>query len=452
MSTNPKMLESIVNAGIALAYSNKGAGIAGVWAEFLRQHVRFVKGPNAEVKTWGVDGKAMWINEEFTAPLTPAEVQFLIAHETMHIALDHVEMNRVVGANTPEKAHILNIAQDAVINQALVDDEIGTMPKGGVLFSEFVKAGYSGSRESIALYQWLIKNQSKAPKPPPPGGQGDALKGCSPQGMPGDEPAPGEGEGGDKPAPGQGAGDAPGEGSGEAEGTGAGQSETNRARARMRAERARATLREASHRAGVGTAIGELLAPVPTRATVRQVIRAGFERASQTARNRVLPSYSRAGRRSVDEAIMTPGKVGTESFVAFVGDVSGSMTEAAKKTLIGMIASVAREFPETRVYLVTHTSDVTWKGWMREGGDVKKAQDAVAFSGGTDFKPAYEAVRDAGRKFDVLVHFTDGFNMGEWPECPARQLVVGLWGSGDGMTKSPAGTKVIPVASVEGDA
>ena len=450
MAAHP-LIPKIVDAGIALAYSGKGAGIAGVWAEFLRQHIHIVSGPNAKTKTWCVDGKAVWINADFTAPMTSGELQYLIAHETLHIALDHVELTRVMGCKTPEECHLANIAQDAIINQALNDDGVGTMPKCGVTLAQFIAKGYTGPRDSVALYEWLSENPKKAPPPPAAGeggepGEGEALQGCSPSGIPGDEPPPAEGDN-------EGKGQGEGEGE-EGQGPGApgqGQSEGDKLKGKIRSERARATLKEASQKAGAGTAIADLLAPRPTRASVRQLIRQGFERASVTALNRVRPSYSRAGRRSIDDLLPTPGKIGTEAWVAFAGDVSGSMTEEGKATLIGFIESTAREFPDVRVFLVTHTDEVTWQGWLKTGGDVAKAKEATSFSGGTDFKPAYDAVRDAGRKFDVLVHFTDGFNAGEWPESPARQLIVGLWGSGHGATPMPAGAKVVPVASVEGD-
>jgi predicted metal-dependent peptidase len=126
------------------------------------------------------------------------------------------------------------------------------------------------------------------------------------------------------------------------------------------------------------------------------------------------------------------------------------MTDEGRRTLIGFIETVSREFPEVRVYLVTHTSRVEWEGWLRAGGDISKAKEATRFEGGTDFRPAYDAVSKVAR-FDVAVHFTDGFNAGPWPEPCARQLIVGLWGSGSGATPVPEGVRVVPVASVEGD-
>lgn len=445
MAANP-LISKIVDAGIALAYSNKGAGIAGVWVEFLRQHIQIT---NDKCPTWMVDGRAVWVNEQWTSGLTPTEIQFLIAHETMHIALDHTnaDMARAVGATTPELQKLLNIAQDAIINQALIDDGIGSMPTGkkaGVTLDQFIREGYTGPRDSVVLFEWLREECpemgacSGADGEP---GEGEALKGCSPSGVPGDEPPESEAKGkGEGQGEGEGEGDAPGQGTGAADDL----------KRKIRAERARATLKEASNKAGSGSAIAELMAPRPTRATVRQLIRQGFERASQTARNRSKPSYSRASRRSIDDSIVMPGRIGTEAWVAFAGDVSGSMSDEGRATLISFIESTAKEFPEVRVYLVTHTDRVEFADWMRAGGDLSKAKQASGFSGGTAFAPAYEKIANAGKKFDVLVHFTDGYNNGEWPECPARQLIVGLWGSGHGMTPPPAGTKVVPVESIEG--
>lgn len=439
--SDDKLKAKIVDAGISLAYSTKGAGIASIWAEHLRQHIAI----SEKVDTWAVDGEAVHINPKWTATLGgQKEIEFLIAHESLHIALDHIGMTRAVGADRdPAKADLLNIAQDAVINQALIDDGIGAMPTGqnaGVTFTQFVQKGYNGPRESLALYEWLLKNPAKSPS----GGGGGSGQGKG-------KPQPGQGAG--KPQPGQGQ---PSGGQGRAlqgcapkalPGQGQGDDAKAESDRRVKVERARATLREAAQKAGTGSAIADLLAPRPVKASVRQVIRQGFERASINAKNRTQPSYSRAGRRDYEGGIVTPGKIGTEARVAFIGDVSGSLGEEGACTLIGFIESTAREFPDVRVYLVTHTDEVVFADWLKAGGDRSTAAKAAGFTGGTDFAPAYEKVKSAG-KFDVVVHFTDGYNGGDWPENPAKQLVIGLWGSGQGMTTPPPGAKCIEVASV----
>ena len=423
---NKKLNERIVDAGVALAFNTKGAGIAGVWAEHLRPHIRF----SEDTPTWGVDGKAVHINPKWTETLSVAELQFLIAHEALHIGLDHIAACKIVGASKPEDFKLLNIAQDAIINQALISDGIGSMPggaKAGVTLKMFQDEGYTGPADSLVLYEWLKEEMKNNPS----GGasqvageaDGEALNGCSPKGMPGDESDESEGEGG------------------EGKDTGSHKA----ARSKIKQERAAATLREAAMKAGSGTsAVAALLTPRPTRASIRQVIKAGFERASVHARNRVQPSYSRASRRVASDGIIMPGKIGTEARVAFIGDVSGSMSGEGLEKLLGMISSVAAEFPDVTVYLVTHTDEVVWKGFMKAGGDKAAALKATAFTGGTDFKPAYDVVRALPR-MDVTVHFTDGFNSGPWPEKPSRELVVAQWGTGQGATPPPVGARMIPV-------
>jgi hypothetical protein len=438
-----KIMRSVVEAGISLAYSQKGAGIAAVWAEMYRPHVRIVSGPDAPVPTWAVSKEAVFINADWTdgssigeKPMTAGEMVFLVAHETLHGAFAHR-----LGAR------LLNVAQDAIINHVLVTDGIGTFPSGkrrGVILADFQAKGYTGPVDSESLYLWLCQ-QEQAGK--------DAT-----EGTPAEEKGEGQGEGQGQGKPGKGQGQGQGQGRSAGAGCapsgqpGKGQGEGDDAKsadaAKIAAERARVTIREASNKAGAGTALAALLAPRETRTSIRSMVKRVFEKASETARTRTVNTYSRASRRgSVDARIIRPGKTGTEATVAFVGDVSGSLGEEGAALLVGMIDSVARDFPEVEVYLVTHTDEVVWEGRLGRGGDGEKAKCATRFTGGTDFAPAYEAVRKQGR-FDVGVHFTDGFNCGAWPEKIAKEMFIGLFGSGTGMTTPPEGARIIPVEPV----
>jgi hypothetical protein len=501
-------LRQIVDAGIALAYSQKGAGIAAVWATDLRPHVKFHSGPSAQIATWAVNSSGVHVNLDwcdgtaFTPrerPMAPGEIVFLLAHETMHEALGHQYLNQLMG-----------VAQDAVINHVLLADGIGQYPTGGrrgitladlqpggqgfTLPSGKKAVGYNGPVDSYSVYEWLAKEEkaSQPPPPPPPPEEDedeDEEDGDEPEGDEGEDgEKPEDGEGNPSDEPGEGEGDEPGEG--ESEG-GEGEGEPSDAPgnpgqepgkpgnggnggealkgcapkghpsdakdgsdakreddAKIRAEKARVTIREASNKAGTGTAIASLLAPRETKASIRQLVKRAFTKASEAAQNRSVPTYARATRRGgIDASIITAGRVGTEGRVAFIGDVSGSLGEDGARTLIGFIASCAKEFPEVKVYLVAHTDEVVFADWMKQGGDAEKAAKAASFTGGTDFKPAYDAVREAG-KFDVAVHFTDGYNFREWPESPARELIIGVWGGGQGMTTPPENARMIPVEPI----
>jgi hypothetical protein len=423
------LMARIVDAGIALAYNPRGAGIAAVWAETLRQHVKF----DDAVGTARVDEHGVWLAPDWFASLSPKGKIYLIGHATMHLALGHHDMARRLGIQPGSRRdELLGLATDVIINNALDKDGIGEHPTDeehrGIRLSDPMFYGYDGPLESGALYHWLVAKEPKGRgaggQGKPQSGRGQAMAGCLPRGLP--RKSNGQGEP---------------------------QTQAEReAGEHLASERARATIRELSQRAGVGSAIADLLAPRPSRVSIRDMVRAGFERASEHARNRALPSYSRAGRREYGGGIVTPGKIGTEARVAFVGDVSGSMSGDGAWLLQGVVLSVAAEFPAVSVYFCTHTAKVEWEGWLRRGGDKAAVKKATGFTGGTSFAPAYEAVREAGSKrgkFDALVHFTDGFNDGSWPESPARKLIIALYGEGNGMTPPPAGAKVLKTEDPE---
>lgn len=444
-------LQRIIDAGVALAYNPKAQGIVAVWVEYLRRSVK-VSDEGGRIKTAAVNADGVFFAPAFLAKLDREELQFLVAHETLHLALDIAGTAQRLGiTHEPEKRRLLNIAQDAVINDALSKDRIGKFPdpagtRGlrGVLLDDLRAQGYTGLAETTAVYYWLLGDPSKAPPPPPSGGKGQpgqgepgegdpaegdgALKGCGPSEYPSKDGKPRQ-----KPEAGQGEANASG-GQPEAGGL-----------SPVDVAKALATLRELSAQAGTGSALGDMLRPAKARTSYKDIVRAGFERAAMSARNRTDPTYARAGRRpGLDGTIITSGRTGREAKLVFIGDVSGSISRDLVEKLQGHCLSLAREFPDVRVLFITHTDRVEFCEWLKEGGDEAKVIEGTARSGGTDFAPAYDAARERGR-FDALVHFTDGYNFREWPEPPAKQTIVALCGGGVNITTPPVGARIIPV-------
>lgn len=431
--TDEEVMMDVIKAGVRVARHQKGAGIASAWLENLRPFIRVVRGDHA-VKTLAVNAEGVFINADWCSAgphgpaLTQGNWEFLLGHETLHIAFGHrVSADRNV-----------NIAQDAIINHLLVQDGIGEFPQGprrGILLADFQAQGYTGPAESESLYRWL-GTRNPPTQNPPPGGK--PPQGNQPGNMPGNQPGqPGNSPGG-KP------GDKPFNGCAPSGVPGTAPKDGSPARDPRRVEMQSATaLREESARCGVGTAIGEAFKVKERKANIRKVLRRAFEDASATARSRELQSYSRVSRRgSMDPSIVRPGRVGTTAKIALVGDVSGSLGSEGVASLVGYLQSVAKEFPEVSAYLVTHTDAVCFKGYLKAGGDKDAMTRAATHTGGTDFKPAYRAVEEAGR-FDVMVHFTDGIISGAWPASPAKNLVVALWG--DAKARVPANARVVPV-------
>ena len=118
-----------------------------------------------KVPTAAVDGRQMYFNPYFVDGLTDDELVFLVAHECMHLMMEHC-LRR--GARDPRR---WNVAADYVGNHHLVTDRIGQMPEGGLHSPDLTD---NGKRTTEQVYDLL----------PDDGGQGEG----------GDQ---GDGQGGD---------------------------------------------------------------------------------------------------------------------------------------------------------------------------------------------------------------------------------------------------------------
>lgn len=91
------------------------------------------------------DGKKIWYNEKFVDTLTHKETMFLLAHECMHCMMLHALR---CGGRDKKK---WNVATDYVINQLLVDDKVGDMPKAGLLDAGLYRRGEGASERVYDL-------------------------------------------------------------------------------------------------------------------------------------------------------------------------------------------------------------------------------------------------------------------------------------------------------------
>lgn len=385
---------------------------------FLMVHdrVRNLWTVDLSVKTMAIDEKGrIYVNPTFARQLPGDQLGGVICHELLHLAYDHATRK---GTRDHKR---WNIACDMAINHALRADGIALPPK-----ALYPPTGYTGEIRAEPLYDFLAAN----PEAGEGAGEGEG------------EGEPNVGEGcGLRPAPEGSEGAEGANGSEPKDGEGLGQGETwadvgaqARAMARM---------------IGSGSsAVATLLTPGTPRIDWRKVLRQGFQIAA-SARIREVPTYSKAARRSAvgDASIILPGWTGTQPTVAVVIDVSGSMDRKWVDLIVAECVKLTQTFPGSRAYLVSHTDQVCWEGWITDGNARSAIDASVQFSGGTHATPAYDAVRAVGARFDALVHFTDMEIETPWPSVPAKRLIVGAFGSGangDPYSKPPAGTMTIP--------
>ncbi len=118
------------------------------------------------VKTMETDGNEIRFNPQWTGALTLSELTFVLAHETMHCVFQHMHRR---GDRNPNK---WNIAADYIINELLINEKIGTMPKGGLYDAALVKRG-NGTTEGV---YGLLPQETEQKEPGDEGGSLDCVK------------------------------------------------------------------------------------------------------------------------------------------------------------------------------------------------------------------------------------------------------------------------------------
>lgn len=347
-----------------------------------------------EMTTMGItqNGQIM-LNPEFVMSLDKDELQGVMAHEMLHLVLQHH------GRRGGRDPWVWNVATDMCINQALKTDSI-RLPKTAL----YPPPDYTGDLYAETLFDWLMKNPSKVPAKP-------------------------------KGTPMPGAGCSPMDGTGP---SGQGVLDPNAPDWRQVGINARALAQQA----GKGTSgVSQLLSPRVATIQWQKIIRTGFQMACSRP-GRDYQTFQKRHRRSPAEGPQFPGWMGMGPRIAVCLDVSGSMDRKWLELISAECKNLLKQFPETKCYLNAHTSEVVYASWIRRETKAK-IDEALQFSGGTDPKPAYADIKAQG-SFDSLIHFTDTqFFDADWPQVPAKQLVVGAF-TRECYTKPPKGAVVIP--------
>lgn len=335
-----------------------------------------LSGTRDDIKTMGVtrDGKLYWCSE-WMAGLDSAALRGVLAHEICHLIYRHA------GRRGDRDHRLWNIAGDYAINAALKDAKI-TLPEGGIF-----PAADHWQDPAEDHYMRLLADMMAED------GDGD-----------GDE----DGDG--PPAPGAGCGVAEGDEGDADPAPGEGEPDPDVEWAQVAAQAASMAGN------GPGAALARIAAPAPARVDWRALLRRGTAQA-RAAHGRDDQTWARRGRRST-ASVMLPGWTSTSARCAVLIDCSSSVSEPELDGAIAETVKVARE-SGVAVYLVIHNTKIVWQGWIRPGV-TRATMPSFAPGGGTDPNRALAAVEGASRRFDYLIHLTDGEM--DWPASRPRNV------------------------------
>jgi len=347
-----------------------------------------------DVPIAATDGTNLILNPDTFFQMTLDERVFVVGHEILHCVFNHCtigyQMRRIGavkytdGKSLPYDAETMNVAMDLVINDVLIHDKIGTMPKVG-LHDRTI-----GTKDTpfLDVYRKLFKE-----------------------------------------AQGKGGGNLPGNGKGgfdvhldpgAAQGKDPGQAAQGRNQAAWDTAVAAAVASakmQGRLPAGLERLLREVIDP---QVTWQDHIRAFFARRVGGGGY----NWRKADRRLIMRDIIAPQRAGNGCDTIVVGiDTSGSIGQRTLDVFFGELRGIIGDLQPQRVYVVWCDAKVHKVDECENTEDVGGLRPAGG--GGTDFRPVFDWIEQEGHQPDALVYLTDG--LGSFPDQAPRYPV--LWGA-----------------------
>jgi len=331
--------------------------------------------------TAATDGLKLYYNSRFIMMLKPKEVEFLVAHEVMHVVYDHI------GRRIDRDPEIWNIANDYTVNADLKKHKVGEFITTVPCLYEKKYEGWT----SEDIYEDLMKNVQYI-------NIDDLLDQML------DDHLDGEGDDSE-------------DGDGNEGRKGKGRPKMSEAeREAMRQEIKQAILNAAqqaeagSMPAGVERLIKQMTDPVMPW---RELIQTNLTSAIKSDYTWMRPS-----RRSWHmDAIMPGMNPGEEIDVDIYIDMSGSISNKQGMQFLSEVAGMMEAFDGYNLR-VTCFDTKCYNTQEFSSENMERIEEyELHGGGGTDFDSIFDDLKEAGRVPNRLIVFTDGYPFGSWGDA-----------------------------------
>ena len=328
--------------------------------------------------TAAVDGRRLYYNSRFVQTKTIPELQFLLAHEILHVIYDHL------GRRGDRDPQLANCAQDYVVNDDLVQYNIGDMIKPCLWDPKY--RGMSWEEVYDKLYDEVDKV---------------TLEQLVNQMI--DEHLDGEGEGSNS-----------GEGNDDGK-DGKGKkpvlSDSEREQIKQEIKEAMLTAAQTSGAgnlpAGVKRLIDTMTDPkLNWRELIAQEIEACFKNDY---------SFTRPNKRGAHIDAILPGMIpGQKIDVVVMSDCSGSMTDEMLRDQHAEVKGIMQSFEDFELHVATFDTKVY--NFQTFTPDNIDELDDYQYNGGggTEFMCVWDYLKDKDIVPKKLIMFTDGYPYGSW--------------------------------------
>ena len=378
MTTDAKIIDKLVTARIALLLKQPFFGN-------LATRLKIV---NADdwCPTAATDGRHFYYNTKFIDSLTPRETEFLFGHEVLHCVFDHFQLR----AGTRD-AQIWNIAADYAVNQILVDNRIGDMPKDDKGKDKGFQDDKYRDVASEQIYDELYKKAKKNGR-----SMLDKLGKLLDEHIDWDKDSQGNIEGKGK------------------QGKGGGAPKYTKEELKKIKDEMKEAMISAAQSTGAGNLPGaiqrmiqELTEP---KMNWREIIQQQIVSTMKSDYTFMKPS-----RRSWHMDAILPGMINTDKIdICLALDASGSISEEMCREFLSEVRGIMDQYKDFRIHLWTFDTAV-FNPQIFTPDNADELEDYVLGSGGgTDFDCNWEYMKAEGIEPKKFIMFTDGYPYDSW--------------------------------------
>ena len=351
--------------------------------------------------TAAVDGRKLYFNTQFFNAMDNKEVEFVIAHEILHMVYDHL------GRREERNPMLYNIAADYIVNNLLVDDRIGRKPRVVDCYQDFKYRGWSSEEVYEELFKEAKKNGEEFVKQ-----LGEML----------DEHLDLEGDGGE-----------------DGEGEGKGRPRYSKAELDQIKDEIKEAMLQAASAAGAGNVpagVARLIKEMTeSKMNWRELLR-------QQIQSTIKSDYTfaRPSRKGWHTGAILPGMNFQDTIDITVGlDMSGSIGNAQAADFLSEIKGIMEEFKDFQIKVWCFDTKVyNEQDFSAEGGEDLMDYEIVG-GGGTDFDANWKYMKAHDIQPKKFIMFTDGYPWNSWGDADYCDTIFIIHGHPDKNLEAPFG-------------
>ena len=356
--------------------------------------------------TAAVDGRNLYFNTQFFNAMSNKEIEFVIAHEILHCVFDHLLRRE------DRDAMIFNIAADYIVNNLLVRDRIGEIPKLVDCFQNFKYEGWSSEEVYDDIFEKYDQEQLEQ--------LGELL----------DEHIDWEGDGDS----GEGNGKEGKDSKGENKRPSYSKDELKKIRDEIKESMINAAQSAGAGNtpAGVQRIIKELTEP---KMNWRQLLR---QQIQSTIKSDF--TFTRPSRKGQMSGAILPGMSFQNTIDICVSiDMSGSIGDKQAKDFLSEVQGIMDEFQDYKIKVWCFDTQVYNEADFTSDNGENIEEYEVLGGGGTDFMVNWSYMKEHDIQPKKFIMFTDGYAWDSWGDPDYCDTIFVVHSNHDKNIQAPFG-------------